>query len=137
MDFEAVVASLRYSPRTPKEHQWLIDDENGWTVAHQWVIDHVMPADFEHWAVSDSSGWTVAHAAASARKLPDDFNQWHLADKNGDTVAHIAVRSGRFDVKKFGIKILTIRNNAGVSVNDEVILKHHPRFDSLKSILAS
>ena len=135
--FDAIIESLSSGRRAPNDREMTVADEEGWTVAHHWAQRKRLPLDFPHWELRDKDGWTVAHAAAQSRMLPDGFNQWLLSDNKGNTVAHIAVRSGAYDPKKFGEKIMMSRNNEGVTVWDEIKKCSRVKLEEVKRILES
>lgn len=106
----------------PYKEEWLVSDEDGFTIAHYYATHFKLPANFPYWDRKDNSGWSVAHAAAYNKNLPNDFSQWSIQDAKGDTVAHIAVRVRKYDPNKFSQKVFMTKNNEGVTVWDEVCL---------------
>ncbi len=122
----------RYVPKNDKE--WLLSDDLGWTIAHQYAQNNVLPVNFPHWAISDQSGWTVAHSAAHYRKLPKGFSQWKLADNQGDTVAHIAARANCFPVElHFNEELYSLRNLFGETVLDILKTKAKEKIQEIKN----
>lgn len=75
-------------------NRWDIADEDGWSLAHEYVCYRELPAGFSQWELSDLNGRTVAHVAAEYGGLLEDFNQWKLCDNFGQTVSYIAAAYG-------------------------------------------
>jgi hypothetical protein len=75
---------------------WDMADEEGWTLAHEYVsAGRTFPdGDFKQWGLTDIWGNTVAHIAAENGVLPEDFDEWALSDADGASVAHYAAEFG-------------------------------------------
>lgn len=140
MSFDTIFEMLQCG-KTPSEKDYLLADEDGWTVAHVLAAKRVFPVDFPCWSVSDNIGFTVAHQAAQYKKLPKDFDQWELADKKGVTVAHVAARMGVLPLDSFTSderkRILALTDTEGISVDDEYKAYQRKQIYKLKQILKS
>lgn len=135
MSFDVLFEMIQRG-KTVSEKDYLVADEDGWTIAHILASRRVFPKDFPCWGASDDQGTTVAHQAAYYKKLPDDFDQWELADTHGTTVAHIAARMGVLPLNLLEQKeIMTVTNAQGVSVMDEYKLHGQGKITQLKKIL--
>lgn len=75
---------------------WDMADEEGWTLAHEYVsAGRTFPdGDFKQWGLTDTWGNTVAHIAAENGVLPEGFDEWALEDADGASVAHVAAEFG-------------------------------------------
>ena len=136
MSFDLVLEKIsRGSPVQDKDY--LVADEDGWTIAHILAANQVFPADFEHWEVKDHKGFSVAHQAAFHKKLPDGFSKWLIVDLNGDSVAHVAARNGTFPVTYQNNHNVFYKhlNHDGVSVKDEVKAYGNSRLQAIKTLL--
>ena len=82
--------------------QWLMNDENGWTLAHIAACHGNLPPDWtdnpKDWLVKDRWGNTVAHDSTRSEILPKNWTDkpadWLMKDDDGITVAHLAVLIG-------------------------------------------
>ena len=136
MSFDLVLEKIsRGSP--VQEKDYLMSDEDGWTIAHVLAANQVFPVDFEHWEVKDHKGFSVAHQAAFHKKLPNGFSKWLIVDLKGDSVAHIAARNGTFPVIHQNNHNVFYKhlNHEGVSVKDEVKKHGISRLNELKTLL--
>ncbi len=135
MSFDVLFEMIQRG-KAVSEKDYLVADEDGWTIAHILASKRVFPKDFPCWGASDDHGTTVAHQAAYYKKLPIDFDQWGLADMFGTTVAHIAARHGVLPVDQLNQeKIMSMTNAQGVSVQDELKIYQQRQIDKLKNIL--
>ena len=136
MSFDLVLEKISMGSPV-QEKDYLITDEDGWTIAHVLAADKVFPADFEHWEVKDHKGFSVAHQAAFHKKLPDGFSKWLIIDLKGDSVAHVAARNGTFPVIYQNNHDVFYKhlNHEGVSVMDEVKKYGTSRLNELKTLL--
>lgn len=75
---------------------WDMADEEGWTLAHEYVsAGRTFPdGEFKQWGLTDIWGNTVAHVAVENGVLPEDFDEWALEDMSRSTVAHYAAELG-------------------------------------------
>ena len=117
-------AKLLVMHRLPSHEVWDIEDEFGWTIAHEAAYRQLLPIrSFRHWTMTDgldrpvafiaaehcydipieSPCWdvysevydeTAAHVGARYGTLPRDFYNWGMADSTGWTVAHEAAKYG-------------------------------------------
>ena len=136
MSFDLVLEKItRGSP--VQEKDYLVSDEDGWTIAHVLAANQVFPVDFEHWEVKDHKGFSVAHQAAFYKKLPSGFTKWLIVDLKGDSVAHIAARNGTFPTVYQNNHNVYYKhmNNSGVSVKDEVKAFGTSRLEAMKTLL--
>ena len=136
MSFDLVLEKIaRGSPVQDKDY--LVSDEDGWTIAHVLAAEKVFPVDFEHWEAKDHKGFSVAHQAAFHKKLPNGFSKWLIVDHRGDSVAHIAARNGTFPVAYQNNHNVYYKhmNKEGVSVKDEVKAFGAKRLEALKCML--
>lgn len=138
MSFDLIMEQIQLG-RSVKDHQLLVADEAGWTVAHVLAATRVFPVDFPYWDLRDNKGYTVAHQAAFHKKLPEGFNMWLLVDEDMNSVAHVAARNGTFPFKYQNDRNVFFKhtNNKGVSVKDEVRQYGLDRLADLKAILRS
>ena len=120
-----------------QEKDYLVTDEDGWSVAHVLAAEEVFPVDFPHWELSDQKGFSVAHQAAFHKKLPNGFSKWLIVDHRGDSVAHVAARNGTFPVAYQNNHNTFYKhvNHKGVSVKDEVKAFGNSRLNALKIML--
>ena len=138
MSFDLILEKIsRGAPIQRKDY--LVADEDGWTIAHVLAANQVFPVDFEHWEVKDHKGFSVAHQAAFYKKLPSGFGKWLIVDDRGDSVAHVAARNGTFPVvyQNNHNVFYKYTNKEGVSVKDEVRQYTLDRLAYLRSILRS
>ena len=136
MSFDLVLEKIaRGSPVQDKDY--LVSDEDGWTIAHVLAAEKVFPVDFEHWEAKDHKGFSVAHQAAFHKKLPTGFTKWLIVDLKGDSVAHIAARNGTFPTVYQNNHNVFYKhvNHAGVSVKDEVKAFGTSRLEAMKTLL--
>ena len=136
MSFDLVLEKIsRGSP--VQEKDYLVSDEDGWSIAHVLASQRVFPVDFEHWEVKDHKGFSVAHQAAFHKKLPSGFGKWLIVDDRGDSVAHVAARNGTFPTayQNNHNTFYKYTNSKGVSVKDEVKKYGLNRISEIKSIL--
>ena len=138
MSFDLIMEKLRRGSLL-KQEDYLVQDNDGWTVAHVLAAEKVFPVDFPYWDVKDKDGFSVAHQAAFHKKLPNGFTQWLIVDDRGDSVAHVAARNGTFPFKYQNDRNTFFKhtNNKGVSVKDEVRQYGLDRLADLKAILRS
>lgn len=135
MSFDVLFEMIQRG-KAVSEKDYLVADEDGWTIAHILASKRVFPKDFPCWGASDDNGTTVAHQAAYYKKLPTDFDQWELADTHGTTVAHIAARMGILPLGQLNQeKIMSMTNTQGVSVMDEYKIHGQKQIDRVKHIL--
>ena len=136
MSFDLVLEKIsRGSP--VQEKDYLVSDEDGWTIAHVLAAEKVFPVDFPHWELRDSKGFSVAHQAAFHKKLPTGFTKWLIVDLKGDSVAHVAARNGTFPVVYQNDHNVFYKylNHKGVSVKDEVKAFGSSRLQAIKTLL--
>ena len=138
MSFDLTMEKLRRGSPV-QEKDYLVSDEDGWTIAHVLAAEKVFPVDFEHWEVKDRKGFSVAHQAAFYKKLPSGFGKWLIVDDRGDSVAHVAARNGTFPTvyQNNHNVFYKYTNKEGVSVKDEVRQYGLDRLADLKAILRS
>ncbi len=135
MSFDVLFEMIQRG-KAVSEKDYLVADEDGWTIAHILASKRVFPKDFPCWGASDDNGTTVAHQAAYYKKLPTDFDQWELADTHGTTVAHIAARMGILPLGQLNQeKIMSMTNAQGVSVMDEYKVYGQKQIDRVKQTL--
>ena len=136
MSFDLIMEQIQLG-RSVKDHQLLVADEDGWTVAHVLAATRVFPVDFPYWDLRDNKGYTVAHQAAFHKKLPEGFNMWLLVDEDMNSVAHVAARNGTFPFRYQNDQNVFFKhtNNKGVSVKDEARQYALDRLADLKAIL--
>ena len=48
-----------------------------------------LPEGFYLWGLDNEDGWTVAHEAAGRGHLPEGFDQWGIEDNDGRSVADV------------------------------------------------
>ncbi len=136
MSFDLVLEKIsRGSP--VQEKDYLVSDEDGWTVAHVLAAEKVFPVDFPYWELRDLKGFSVAHQAAFHKKLPIGFTKWLIVDERGDSVAHVAARNGTFPTvyQNNHNVFYKYTNKEGVSVKDEVRQYGLDRLADLRAIL--
>ena len=135
MGYDNTVEKLQRGQKI-SDKDYLVADEDGWTIAHTLAATKKFPKDFPCWSVSDNHGNTIAHQAAYFKTLPEDFDQWSLVNDRGDTVAHVAARNGTLTgVMAKEKNLLSLCNNQGVTVHDEIRKYGSNRIEGLKDIL--
>ena len=136
MSFDLIMEKLRRGSLL-KQEDYLVQDNDGWTIAHVLAYQKVFPVDFPYWDVKDKDGFSVAHQAAFYKKLPEGFTQWLIIDNQGDSVAHVAARKGVFPLKyqNENNEFYKYTNKEGVSVKEEVKKYNLSQLAKLKTML--
>lgn len=135
MSFDTVMARLDrgWLPKTSSD--WMLADEDGWSVAHEVAKRRTLPADFPHWSLADQSGYTVAHVAAQYGHLVCPESCLDFVDHSGTTVAHLLARRGELPPSLQRSDVLRKTTSAGVSVQDLIREKVKARIQHARAIL--